>query len=217
MKDIDPKYLAAQLSHPQGEFGIELANIMNESNGAMTDHAIEHMKLKTSDHVLELGHGNCRHLNDLLKKADQVTYTGLEISADMRSEAMKVNHAAVSRQIASYHLYNGTTIPFKDSSFNKEFSVNTLYFWKEPAKLLGELYRVLAPNGTLVLTFGLKQLMKNLPVTAYGFDLYDLEDVELLIAKTPFNIVNAKLVNDTAKLKTGEQVDREFATMVLAK
>ena len=77
-------------------------------------------------------------------------------------------------------VYDGQNIPFGEQSFDKIFTVNTLYFWKEPNTFLEEIYRVLRNNGTFVLTFGHKDFMSNLPFTQYGFQLYHTEDVEKL-------------------------------------
>jgi SAM-dependent methyltransferase len=52
-------------------------------------------------------------------------------------------------------LQEGTVsaLPFADGSFDKVCSVNTLYFWPDPARDLGEVYRVLAPEGRCYITF----------------------------------------------------------------
>src|SRR5690606_41725940 len=79
-KDIDMRELEKQLSCPTGESGLEVAKMMHESNLGMTVNTIDLLEVGDGDFVLELGHGNCAHLELLLKRADDVRYYGLELS-----------------------------------------------------------------------------------------------------------------------------------------
>jgi hypothetical protein len=56
------KGIEQQLSNPEGEFGVEIAKNMNESNIQMTIDSIKSLILLESDMLLEIGHGNCGHL-----------------------------------------------------------------------------------------------------------------------------------------------------------
>ncbi len=174
MKD-DLKELAKQLGNPEGEIGIEVANMMNTTNIGMTKHAIESLNLYKNDVFLELGHGNCGHLSFLMEQAENLKYFGLEISELMQQEAINSNQNYIENNSARFELYNGTEIPFDNESFDKIFTVNTLYFWQKPDLLLQEIKRVLKPNGIFALTFADKSFMEKLPFTAHGFKLYNLE------------------------------------------
>ena len=105
----------------------------------------------------------------------------------------------------------------KMTLFDKVFTVNTIYFWQEPEKLLSEIYRVLQPKGILCITFAEESFMKQLPFTQFEFELYSTEKVEKLIEKTSFKIINKETLTEKVKSKTGELVDRDFTTLVLEK
>jgi len=214
MKD-DLKELAKQLGNPEGETGIEVANMMNATNIGMTKHAIESLNLSSNDCVLELGHGNCGHLSYLMKQAENLKYFGLEISELMQQEAIKSNQNYIENNSANFRLYNGTEIPFDDESFDKIFTVNTLYFWQNPDLLLNEIYRVLKPNGILALTFADKSFMEKLPFTNFGFNLYSLKDAEELLKKNRFKILNSISQTEQVFSKTNEMVNRTFFTVVV--
>lgn len=213
----DLKELAKQLGNPAGEIGIEVANMMNATNIDMTKYSIESLNLDVNDVVLELGHGNCGHLSYLMKQAENLKYFGLEISELMQQEAIKSNQNYIQNNSANFKLYNGTDIPFNDESFDKIFTVNTFYFWKNPDLLLNEIYRVLKPNGILALTFADKSFMEKLPFTSFGFNLYSLKDAEELLQKNRFKIPKSISQTEQVFSKTNEMVNRTFFTVLVKK
>jgi len=216
MKD-DLKELAKQLGNPEGETGIEVANMMNVTNIGMTKHAIESLNLSTNDTVLELGHGNCGHLPFLMNQAENLKYFGLEISELMQKEALKSHQNYIENNSAEFELYNGTEIPFNEESFDKIFTVNTLYFWQNPDLLLNEISRVLKPNGILALTFADKSFMEKLPFTNFGFNLYSLKDGEELLQRKHFKILSSISQTEQVFSKTKEMVNRNFFTVLAEK
>lgn len=206
--------LATQLSHPSGEKGLEIAQMMNETNIGMTRNAISNLKLSPGDRVLELGHGNAGHLDFLLAQSNGIQYIGLEISALMRDEAKQLNRIAVETGKAQFVLYDGKTLPFEAHSVDKIFTVNTLYFWEDPKSVFAELARVLKPNGMFALTFAHRSFMEILPFTAFGFTLYNPDEVLEIVSGTNFQLEFQDDQTETVKSKTGESVDRHYSTLV---
>lgn len=207
--------LASQLSHPSGEKGSEIAQMMNETNIGMTKNAISNLDLSPGDSVLELGHGNAGHLEFLFSCCADVKYTGLEISSLMHREARDLNEPFLQSRKARFELYNGEKIPFDDHTFNKLLTVNTLYFWKNPLELLRELSRVLKPGGIFSLTFAHRDFMEKLPFTSYGFNLYNPDEVLKIIGESGFSLLKHDIQKEVVLTKTGESVEREFSTLVL--
>ncbi|MCD0473491.1 class I SAM-dependent methyltransferase [Flavobacterium sp. EDS] len=217
MKKEELQSIASQLKKPEGEKGIEMANMMHETNINMTLSSIRNLHISEGDSILELGHGNAAHLEYLMQQSTHLKYYGLEMSELMFQEARQINRNYVSQKQAFFLLYDGNKIPFPDAQFNKIFTVNTLYFWQEPVKLLMEIYRVLDNKGIFSLTFAQESFMKKLPFTEFEFELYDTKKVENLISQTPFKISSSETQTEKVKSKTGEFVDREFTTVVLEK
>jgi ubiquinone/menaquinone biosynthesis C-methylase UbiE len=135
----------------------------------------------------------------------------------MFQEARQINRNFVSQKQAFFSLYDGNIIPFEDESFDKIFTVNTIYFWQKPEKMLLEIYRVLKQNGNFCVTFAQEDFMKQLPFTQFEFELYNTEKAQQLIEKTPFKIVYTESQTEKIKSKTGELMDRVFTTIVLEK
>ena len=217
MKQEELQAIASQLKLPTGEKGIEMGNMMNETNINMTRHSIQNLNISNENKILELGHGNAGHVEFLFEQAENLKYYGLEMSELMFQEARQINRNFVSQKQAFFSLYDGNKIPFENDFFDKIFTVNTIYFWQKPEELLAEIYRVLKPNGNFCLTFAEEDFMKKLPFTQFEFELYSTEKAQELIKKTPFKIVYTETQTENVKSKTGELVDRAFTTIVLEK
>ncbi|AEA42167.1 class I SAM-dependent methyltransferase [Fluviicola taffensis] len=207
--------LASQLSHPSGDKGIEIAQMMNETNIGMTKNAISNLNLTADDSVLELGHGNGGHLEFLLSQNTNINYTGLEISTLMNQEAQLRNQQFIDLKKAFFELYDGKIIPFSENQFDKLFTVNTLYFWDKPLEIFAELSRILKPNGLLSLTFAHRSFMETLPFTPFGFTLYNPDEVMKLIEQSNFRLIHEDLQLETVMTKAGDPVERKFSTFVL--
>ncbi|WAC39195.1 class I SAM-dependent methyltransferase [Pedobacter sp. SL55] len=211
------KNLASQLSCPKNTEGIEVANMMHESNIGMTRAAITALQISDGDLILELGHGSCKHLPEILEKAPNTSYYGLEISELMQKQASEANEIATNANRASFHLYNGQQIPFPNQTFNKILTVNTIYFWKQPQDFIREIYRVLKPGGYFSIGFADKDFMESLPFTVYGFDLYSKEMVYNLAETAGLKIKDIASITEKIKSKTGDEVERLYYVALLAK
>lgn len=217
MEEQDLKALSEQLMKPSGERGIEVANMMNENNIGMTVNSIENLELKGNERILEIGHGNAGHLDYLLKKAEKLQYEGIDISELMIQEAVRINKAPIANKQAVFTLYDGTIIPFEQESFDAVFTVNTIYFWSDPAAFMNEIARVLKKGGRFALTFAEASFMEQLPFTKFNFTLYNLEAVQQLVDQAGLTIEKTDLQKEHIRSKTGEMVEREFVTVVIKK
>ncbi len=70
------------------------------------------------------------------------------------------------------HLADAAALPFPDASFDIVLSVNTIYFWPDPAKVLAEMSRILKPGGRVVLGYRSRFYLAAAPVSWFGFRLY---------------------------------------------
>lgn len=217
MTEEELQEVEKQLSFPSGENGIEMANVMNETNIVMTQETLASLQLNPNENILELGHGNCRHLCDILDNCEDLNYTGLEISETMHSEAEKINQNFIENKTACFHLYDGNKIPFDDNSFDKIMTVNTLYFWNNPLELLNEIHRVTKPDGLFVIAFIKASYMKTLPFVKDRFTAYSNQDMKTLVEKSNYSLVEISDKQDSVKTKIGDFREREFSVAVLKK
>lgn len=209
--------IAAQLRCPTGKEGIKIASILNEKNINMTLSGINNLNLTANDRVLELGHGNCGHLNKILTQAQDIRYFGLEISPLMKREAEKLNKDSVKNKKASFHKYDGSKIPFENDSFDKIMTVNTIYFWERPLSLLNEIYRVLKPKGKCTIVFAQKGFMDKIHFAQYGFQLYGTNEIKTLITATSFKLIKIKDKKELVKDDNEQFTERPYSIVVLEK
>lgn len=209
--------IAAQLAHPDGEAGVEMGHTMNRSNTAMVLRTIEALHPQDGDRFLELGHGRCVHLGNLLAPLHDTIYHGLEVSRTMHEASIALNQVLVGDGRAGFSLYDGRDLPFADNSFTKVFTVNTLYFWQDPVALLNELHRVLVPGGSLCVTYAHKGFMEKLPFVRYGFALYDDAAFAQLAASTAFRGPAFIHHHERVISKDGQEMERTYSVVTLVK
>ncbi|MBT29372.1 MAG: SAM-dependent methyltransferase [Thalassobius sp.] len=212
-KKMDMDLLGKQLRCPEGETGKEVAKRMNTSNQDMIENCIQALEIKDDDNILELGPGNGLHVNELLDLANNISFTGLDISEGMVEEAKNL----VTSEKTAFQHFDGTNIPFEANSFDKIFTVNTIYFWEQPEKYAAEIKRVLKPKGIFTIAFADSSFMKDLPFIAQGFELYDEEKASTLFKSVDLDIVTVSHKSDIAISKTGDKVNRKYLVFQIAK
>lgn len=215
MEKEELKILAQNLANPQGEKGIEIGEMMNATNISMTLESIKKLVIEDDQHILEIGHGNAGHLKSIMNLVQNLRYTGIDISETMHHEAQKLNKEFESQ--ADFVWYEGKKLPFQDRTFDKIFTVNTVYFWENPEAFLNEIYRVLKDEGTFVLTFGQREFMEKLPFTEYDFTLYSNDEMEELISKSHFKRMKISEKEEEIKSKTGNETIRRMYTILTIK
>jgi 2-polyprenyl-3-methyl-5-hydroxy-6-metoxy-1,4-benzoquinol methylase len=74
---------------------------------------------------------------------------------DIEEDLVTIARAAATETNSSAHFtyYEGTTLPFADTTFDAAVSVSVLEHVTDPEQYLREIWRVLAPNGLFYLAF----------------------------------------------------------------
>jgi ubiquinone/menaquinone biosynthesis C-methylase UbiE len=182
--------IAAQLRQPHGEFALKVAEMMNTGNRHMNLNAIEAVHPVAGDHILEIGMGNGYFVKDILSIDPSIRYTGCDFSEAMVQESRKLNDAFVQSGRARFVSGNAEQLPFEAGTFNKVFSVNTVYFWENQKAVLAEIHRVLKPGGILSLAIRPKKLMQHYPFVQFGFNLFSKEDLVTLLSENHFRVTD---------------------------
>jgi len=200
--------IAKQLSNPNGSEGVKTGEHMSHGNGPMIHRTIDLLDIKPNDFILEIGPGNGGHIHSILEICGNVKYQGVDISATMVEEANRMNEEAVKSGCVSFTLSNGEILDFSDNTFDKIFTVNTVYFWENPPEYASEIFRVLKTGGIFALSFSDIRFMENLPFTKFGFKLYDKAEAGNLLEAAGFNIFETIEEIEVAKSNLGEEVER---------
>jgi ubiquinone/menaquinone biosynthesis C-methylase UbiE len=152
--------------------------------------ALEQLALVPGDRVLEVGFGS-GYLIERILASNQCDYVaGVDLSPEMVQ--------SVRRRLRKYtgdskvDLRNGSieALPYADGEFTKLCTVNTVYFWQDPAVTLAECRRVLAKHGLIVLCFDAKQDLERWPGHKHGFRLYELAEIKDLLLNAGFGAID---------------------------
>jgi ubiquinone/menaquinone biosynthesis C-methylase UbiE len=182
---IMQKLLAKQLSKPDGWIGRFVAVLMNSINDEMNRLTIERLQLQPSDNILEIGFGNGKYFPEVLRKLISGHLTGLDYSETMVALASKKFRSFVMEGKLTVVQGEVSKIPYQDQTFDKIYTVNTIYFWPYPQKDIREIRRVLKEGGRLLLTFRSREGMHE----KEGFTLYSVEEVIELVESAGFREV----------------------------
>lgn len=202
------KNIAQQLRKPHGEFAKQIGQKMNEGNFHINQNTLEELRATANDHILEIGMGNGFFVNDILSIDTSIRYAGCDFSEEMVAEASLLNKGFIEGGRAEFHIAAADTLPFADATFNKAFTVNTLYFWETPALVFAELRRVLQPKGELLIAIRPRSVMQLYPFVKYGFQMFSQEELSHLVTTQGFTVVAT-----VAKKEPDQELNGEMLTM----
>ena len=191
------RFIARQLAQPSGLIGRRFtARWLNKANARMNQLAFEQLQVAPGDRILEVGFGGGDLLERILRSKQAEFVAGIDLSADM----LRV----VSEKLQS-HIRDGKlelqcgdieALPYGEGEFTRLCSVNTIYFWRDPAGALTECRRVLKSAGRLILCLNSKDDMQAWPIHQHGFKLFELAEVETLMQAAGFSTIEVTSANN---------------------
>lgn len=214
MDETTLQFIAQQLRQPSGEPGRDVGEKMNVGNEHVNRAAIAALRVAPRDRILEVGMGNGAFVPLLLGVDSSVCYAGCDFSETMVEEAVRRNGAAVERGQAQFFVASAEALPFADGSFDKVFTVNTVYFWENPARVLAEFRRVLKPGGRLFIAGRPRRVMETLPFVRYGFTLYSAAELSELLSSNGFLVT--EILEKSEPDQTFGGVARPMETLVVS-
>lgn len=213
MNEEELKDFAAQLRKPVGEFGLVVGEKMNKGNVHMNRFTIEALAVAPGDTILEIGMGNGFFVKDILDVHPSVTYAGCDYSELMVQESIKLNSGFINEGRAQFFTTAANKLPFKSETFNKVFTVNTLYFWDDYDAVFNEIKRVLKPTGELIISIRPKSLMQYYPFVQYGFTMFSAEEAKDLLLKNGFAVTSTIEREEPEQILNGEDI--KLATLII--
>ena len=118
--------------------------LMNYSNAQVSIDIVNRMKLKKTDHVLELGVGNGLAIKEIAKISGN-NIIGIEISAEFRRNLLKMKLPKNIVILANDAKDLSNEIP--DGSIDKILAINVIYFLKPIREYILEFKRILNKGG----------------------------------------------------------------------
>ena len=176
--------LAENLRKPHGEFGEKVGEMMHKGNANFYLQLPALLDLKGSENVLEVGMGAGFHIKELCAQLKNGRYVGLDYSLTMVKLAEQVNQAVKN---VSFVEADAQDMPFQKESFDCLFTINTVYFYKDPALVFEEYYRVLRGGGKLIIgKRTVEDLIQMKAVTQHGFNYITKDSIVNLLQNQGF-------------------------------
>ena len=157
--------VSRQLSRPSGAGGRVVARLMNRGNRSLNDQAIARLDVQPGDWVLDLGFGGGLAFAPLWERG--ATVVGIDHAEDMFAAAQERFGDAVAAGRLELHDADVGRLPLVDGAVDRVLTVNTVYFWSDLVAAFGEVRRVLAPGGRLVVAIRDMAVMQRLDATVF--------------------------------------------------
>ena len=112
---------------------------------------IDELDPKNNENILEFGFGTGQNIVLAIQRNNLANFNGVDIYQKVKVIAEhKINKLGLK---ANLELYDGKVFPYENNSFDKVFSSLVFHQLDRETKLqcLKEIYRVLKPNGQLVI------------------------------------------------------------------
>ncbi|MFN8374444.1 MAG: class I SAM-dependent methyltransferase [Anaerolineae bacterium] len=146
------RYLDGQYRQPTGLIGRWIGAQMARQHQPENQWTVELLDIQPTDTLLEVGFGPGFAIAKAAERAQQGVVAGVDFSQAMVKAARRRCAAALRAGRVDLRLGDAARLPFADNSFDKAFSIHSIYFWKEPARALQEMHRVLKPEGMVIFT-----------------------------------------------------------------
>jgi SAM-dependent methyltransferase len=147
------RYLNRQASAPRGVFGRLLGTIWLFEHRMVNRMSLDLLELEPAHDVVEIGCGPGAALREASRRASSGRMVGLDVSDTILHVAAKRNRAGIASGRVSLRTIDGVDLQLAPESFDRAFAVHSLYFWKDPDRVLAQLFAALRPGGRLVLAF----------------------------------------------------------------
>lgn len=150
--------LTIKLTMPERKFRAKLIDILNP---------------KDNESILEFGFGTGQNIILAYQRNTKTKFTGVDIDPKVKQIAdNKKDKLGITMNL---DLYDGKTFPYADNSFDKVFSSLVFHHLDKESKLssLKEIYRVLKPNGQLIVGDWGKAKSIIMRVAFYAVQIFD--------------------------------------------
>jgi arsenite methyltransferase len=147
--------------------------------------AMSCLGLERDDWVLEVGFGGGALLRSLL-----LGTRGEVFAADISDALISRAKERFARDVRRGRLHllraSAETLPLPPETVTRAVSVNSLYFWPDPAAAMAELARVMKPGGRLAIVFEPAAELRKWPGHRFGFRLFEPAEVKALMETAGF-------------------------------
>lgn len=146
------RIIDSQYGRPSGLLGRWIGHRMARQHVPENLWTVSLLDAQSHDRILEIGFGPGLAVEKLSTHVTEGLIAGIDFSRTMVSAANTRNAQAVREGRVKLRYGDAIRLSYDNASFDKAYSIHSIYFWRRPAGSLKEIHRVLKPHGFLVMT-----------------------------------------------------------------
>jgi ubiquinone/menaquinone biosynthesis C-methylase UbiE len=178
-----------------------MGRMLNRMNSEIIASTLARLELEPQHNVLEIGFGGGAALSLVAKRLTTGVVSGVDFSPEMVAAAQSRLKTDIDNGRIRVELGDVAKLPFPTASFDRVFTINTIYFWPDTQQGFAEIRRVLKPGGLAVIALRSRENMQRAALTQHGFRLFDPAEAQKLMQDSGFN--NVRFTHD----KQGSRFD----------
>jgi len=178
----------SQARKPTGFVQRFLARSMAWGHRSFYKNAAKALDLQHDDKLLEIGFGSGLFIKKYASHVSRIA--GLDYSEDMRKLASSIHKSLIESGKAEFKQGDASALPWDENEFSAVVGIETFFFWPEPEASLKEVFRVLSPEGRLVLEMAYNKdngRDNTKDLKKYNFTLYSGEEMKTLLKQSGFS------------------------------
>src|SRR5579875_2795782 len=141
------KFIASQFKKPAGLFGIFSSNLMIKNNQKNYDRLIKDLNIQPHNKILEIGYGPGIGVRMIANLCSTCTIHGIDFSKLMFKKASKYNKQYIDNGKMQLQYGDFLKVPIEDSTYDKVFCLNAVYFWDELNSPFKKVWSILNKEG----------------------------------------------------------------------
>jgi len=178
----------SQFANPTGFFGKILAKGMAWGHKDFYKNTAKALNIKHDDKYLEIGFGSGLFIKKYVSNVSRIA--GLDYSEDMVKLASNINKNLIKSGKAEFKQGNVLSLPWNNNEFSVVVAIETFFFWLEPATSLKEIFRVLVPDGRLVIEMAYNKddgLDHTKDIKKMNLNLYSAYEMKKILKESGFS------------------------------
>jgi len=193
------RYMMSQFARPHGLLAGVFGAMMNGGNREVNLRSLEALEVEPGQRVLEVGFGGGGTLEILIQEKKCGYVGGLDASPEMVRAAEHKFAPWIAEGRMAIRQGSAESIPSADAELDRVLSVNSIFYWPDPARGVREIRRVLRPGGLLVLGLRNKAATDKIGIDRLGYWSPTEEEIKTLLLDAGFESVSTQSHSDGAR------------------